>query len=100
MPDYEHDPNANYNEILVPTVETIRAAWILELLNFTKRPVMLIGEAGCSKTAITQNILRGLDPNIFVYHYHPTVSLETVVFVDFNDKCIPFTDSSDIEFFV
>lgn len=66
VPEYEHDPNINYNEILVPTVETTRASWLINHANKTRRPVMIIGEAGCSKTAIMQNNLRGLDPNIFV----------------------------------
>lgn len=63
---YEHNPNTRFNEILVPTVDSTRVTWLLNLMTIVKRPVILIGETGTSKTATMQNFLRTLDPNKYV----------------------------------
>jgi dynein heavy chain len=62
VPEYVHNPSLPYNEILVPTVDTVCNTWLLELMVKIKRPVVLVGETGTSKTATTQNFLRELDP--------------------------------------
>lgn len=64
--NYEHNPNTKFNEILVPTVDSTRVTWLLNLMTIVKRPVILIGETGTSKTATMQNFLRTLDPNKYV----------------------------------
>lgn len=61
VPEYVHDPGKRYNEILVPTVDTVRTTWLLHLMVKIRRPVVLVGETGTSKTATTQNFLRQLD---------------------------------------
>nr|XP_026696380.1 dynein heavy chain 10, axonemal isoform X1 [Ciona intestinalis]XP_026696381.1 dynein heavy chain 10, axonemal isoform X2 [Ciona intestinalis] len=61
VPKYEHDPELKYNQILVPTIDTTRTTWLLKLMVTIKRPVVLVGETGTSKTATIQNFLRGLD---------------------------------------
>ena len=61
VPKYVHAPEKKFNEILVPTVDTVRSTWLLELMVGIKRPVVLVGETGTSKTATTQNFLRTLD---------------------------------------
>ncbi|XP_067660223.1 dynein axonemal heavy chain 10-like [Haliotis asinina] len=61
VPKYIHNPEKKFNEILVPTVDTVRSTWLLELMVGIKRPVVLVGETGTSKTATTQNFLRTLD---------------------------------------
>ena len=66
VPKYTHDPEVKFNEILVPTVDTVRASWLLQLTVDIKRPVVLIGETGTSKTATVSNVLRGLDPETVV----------------------------------
>jgi len=67
VPDYVHNPNIKFNEILVPTVDSTRVTWLLNLMTDVKRPVILIGETGTSKTATMQNFLRTLDTNQFVH---------------------------------
>ncbi|XP_076453104.1 dynein axonemal heavy chain 10-like [Babylonia areolata] len=62
VPKYIHSPEAKFYEILVPTVDTVRATWLLQLMVGIKRPVVLIGETGTSKTATTSNFLRQMDP--------------------------------------
>ena len=61
VPDYVHNPEAKFYEILVPTVDTVRATWLLKLMVETRKPVVLIGETGTSKTATIANYLRTLD---------------------------------------
>lgn len=64
--EYNHNPSIKFNEILVPTVDSTRVTWLLNLMTTVKRPVILIGETGTSKTATMQNFLRTLDPNQYV----------------------------------
>ncbi len=45
----------------VPTIDTMRANWILEQMVKIKRPVLLVGESGTSKTATIHNFLKNLD---------------------------------------
>ena len=61
IPEYLHDPEKKFSEILVPTVDTVRTTWLLELMVSIKRPVVLVGETGTSKSATTANFLRSLD---------------------------------------
>ncbi|OWK54873.1 Dynein heavy chain 10, axonemal [Lonchura striata] len=61
VPEYIHDPEVKFLDILVPTVDTTRTAWLLGQMVKVKRPVVLVGESGTSKTATTQNFLNNLD---------------------------------------
>ncbi|XP_076854099.1 dynein axonemal heavy chain 10 [Brachyhypopomus gauderio] len=58
---YIHSPDRKFINILVPTVDTTRANWLLEQMVKVKRPVVLVGESGTSKTATTQNFLSSLN---------------------------------------
>ncbi|XP_058707745.1 dynein axonemal heavy chain 10 [Poecile atricapillus] len=64
VPEYTHDPEMKFLDILVPTVDTTRTAWLLEQMVKVKRPVVLVGESGTSKTATTQNFLKSLDKDV------------------------------------
>lgn len=66
VPEYEHKVGVKFHEILVPTVDTVRNTWLLELMVKIKRPVVFVGETGTSKTATIQNFLRRRDPNTSV----------------------------------
>lgn len=77
VPKYIHDPVKKYNEILVPTVDTVRTTWLLELMVGIKQPVVLVGETGTSKTATTANFLRTLDSET-----HVSVMLLNYLFED------------------
>lgn len=63
VPEYKHEPGLNFHEILVPTVDTVCNMCLLDMMVKVKRPVVLVGETGTSKTATTQNFLRQLDPD-------------------------------------
>ncbi|XP_012272400.1 dynein heavy chain 10, axonemal [Orussus abietinus] len=65
VPAYIHDREKNFSEILVPTIDTLRTTWFVTLMNDLKRPVLLVGETGTSKTAVIHDFLRGLNPEKF-----------------------------------
>ncbi|XP_042277329.1 dynein axonemal heavy chain 10 isoform X2 [Thunnus maccoyii] len=58
---YIHNPDMKFADILVPTVDTTRASWILEQMVKIKRSVLLVGESGTSKTATIHNFLKNLN---------------------------------------
>uniref|UniRef100_A0A8C5K168 Dynein, axonemal, heavy chain 10 n=1 Tax=Jaculus jaculus TaxID=51337 RepID=A0A8C5K168_JACJA len=61
VPEYVHDREKKFVDILVHTVDTTRITWILEQMVKIKHPVLLVGESGTSKTATTQNFLKNLN---------------------------------------
>ena len=61
VPEYTHDCTKQFTEILVPTIDTQRITWLLQLMLKISRPVVLVGETGTSKTATIANYLRSLD---------------------------------------
>ncbi|KAL1464921.1 hypothetical protein WDU94_004526, partial [Cyamophila willieti] len=62
---YEHNPEMEFGNILVHTVDTTRLTWILRLMNEVKRPCLVVGDPGSSKTATMMNFLRSLSPDTF-----------------------------------
>ena len=70
VPEYVHNHEYRFNEILVPTLDTIRSTWLVELMVKINRPVVLVGETGTSKSATVHNFLRGLDRDTYVSIYH------------------------------
>ena len=60
VPNYEHNRNLPFHEILVPTMDTIRHTWILKKTMGIRRPCLFVGEVGTSKTVTVQNYLRQL----------------------------------------
>ncbi|KAM9219274.1 dynein axonemal heavy chain 10 [Leptosomus discolor] len=64
VPEYIHKPRVKFIDILVPTVDTTRTTWLLEQMVKIKRPVVLVGESGTSKTATTQNFLNNLNKDL------------------------------------
>ncbi|XP_051175007.1 dynein axonemal heavy chain 10 [Leptopilina boulardi] len=65
VPKYIHDRKKHFSDILVPTVDTLRTTWFINLMNELKRPVLLVGETGTSKTAIILEFLRNLNKDKF-----------------------------------
>lgn len=48
-----------FQAVLVPTAETVRIRYFLDLLMKNKHPVMLVGSAGCGKTVLVNEKLQG-----------------------------------------
>ena len=66
VPLYIHGQSKHFSDILVPTIDTMRTTWFVNLMNELNRPVVLVGETGTSKTAIIQDFLRSLNQDKFV----------------------------------
>ena len=79
VPKYVHVPERKFNEILVPTVDTVRTTWLLSLMVRIKRPVVLVGETGTSKSATIGNFLRTLDQDSHVRYHTLILSLYLVL---------------------
>lgn len=63
VPAYIHNPERKFYEILVPTIDTCRSDWLLQLCYRIKRPILFVGESGTSKTATIYSFLRKLNPD-------------------------------------
>ncbi|KAL7022048.1 hypothetical protein ACKWTF_012111 [Chironomus riparius] len=66
VPEYIHNSHSHFNDILVPTVDTVRTEWTLNQMNKVKQPIILIGETGTSKTAIISNFLRNINTTNYI----------------------------------
>ncbi|CAH0405196.1 unnamed protein product [Chilo suppressalis] len=63
IPKFELDSDVPLQAVLVPTAETIRIRFFLDLLMKNKHPVMLVGGAGCGKTVLVNEKLQSLSEN-------------------------------------
>ncbi|KPJ04007.1 Dynein heavy chain 10, axonemal [Papilio xuthus] len=66
VPEYVHDREMKFPNILVPTVDTLRLTWLIKIMESVERPVLLVGETGTSKTAIISNYLHGLPADKYI----------------------------------
>ena len=57
MESYTFDPNMQYVNILVPTPDTTRYTFLLDLLSSCKRNVLIMGETGIGKSVIISKFL-------------------------------------------
>ncbi|KAI4497255.1 hypothetical protein M0802_007739 [Mischocyttarus mexicanus] len=83
VPSYIHDRLKNFSEILVPTEDTLRAIWFINLMNNLQRPTLLVGETGTSKTAIIHDFLRTINSDKYA----------SILILDFLNK-LPINFSS------
>ena len=54
--------DAKFATILVPTVDTVRSAWLLDTFSAAGKPVLFVGDSGTAKTVTINKYLGGLDP--------------------------------------
>lgn len=66
VPEYVHDRKKHFSDILVPTMDTLRTTWFVQIMNERERPALLVGETGTSKTAIILEFLRHLSSEKYV----------------------------------
>lgn len=64
---YEHDPELEFNEIIVNTEETTQVAFIMDKLMNRQKPVLLVGTAGTGKTSLVKSKLQTLNPEDVLY---------------------------------
>ena len=63
---YVHPEDGKFSKILVPTVDTKKFSYLLNLMVSNKFPVMFVGESGTAKSVIISNYLNSLDPENFM----------------------------------
>ena len=61
VPDFNYDPKLPFFQVMVPTVETIRQGYCLELLLSKQKPAFFTGVTGIGKSVIIQNVLDTLN---------------------------------------
>ena len=61
VPEYIHDSTVVFNEILVPTKDTVCLKWILSLFLKLETPILFSGESGTNKTATIKSFLKSLN---------------------------------------
>ena len=67
IPAYMHLREAAFASIVVPTMETTRLTYLLDLLMPLGAPVMFVGNAGCAKTTVLGDKLRSLPDHMISY---------------------------------
>ena len=61
LPPYQIANDAKYSDILVPTIDNIRNAFIIEMLLRMDRPVLCVGPTGTSKTlTVADKLMRSM----------------------------------------
>jgi dynein heavy chain, axonemal len=50
VPEYTPPANRKFNQILVPTSDTVRYSWLLNQIMVLKKPCMFVGDSGTAKT--------------------------------------------------
>jgi dynein heavy chain, axonemal len=85
VPEVSFDSlSQNMNSLTIPTTETVAVLSFMDRLVEAKKPVLLVGPAGCGKTAIVLGKLRTLDDS-FMYltinfnYYTDSPSLQRVM---------------------
>jgi len=58
---YEPPANKKFSSILVPTVDTVKYAWLVNQIVQLKKPVLFCGDSGSAKSVTMQSSFSGLD---------------------------------------
>lgn len=62
--EYILDPAMQYSDIIVPTIDTIRASYLIELLLTNNKQVLCVGPTGTGKTlTVTDKLLKTMPQN-------------------------------------
>ena len=61
VPIYAPPPSKKFSAILVPTVDTVRYAWLLSQIMSLKKPALFCGDSGTAKTVTVQSGFKSLD---------------------------------------
>ena len=60
-PDFKPAPDAEFNALVVPTADTVRYTFLVDLSVTNGHPVLLTGPTGTGKSAYVKSYLMGLD---------------------------------------
>ncbi|KAF0035263.1 hypothetical protein F2P81_013021 [Scophthalmus maximus] len=92
-------PETNYSDIIVPTVDTVRMSFLMDMLLTNKKPVLCIGPTGTGKTLTMSDKLLNNMPAEFITHFlvfsARTSANQTQDYIDSKlDKSFSLIDSS------
>lgn len=60
-PEFQVPDGARFNDIIVPTIDTVRTSWLLDLLILGRAHVLLVGNTGTGKSVgVSQKLLRDM----------------------------------------
>ncbi|XP_067287631.1 dynein axonemal heavy chain 1 isoform X1 [Pseudorasbora parva] len=62
-------PETSYSDIIVPTVDTVRMSFLIDMLLFNKKPVLCIGPTGTGKTLTISDKLLKKMPAEYITHF-------------------------------
>ncbi|NXJ94967.1 DYH17 protein, partial [Corythaixoides concolor] len=71
VPKFELDPEVPLQASVVHTAETVRLRYFVDLLMETRRPVMLVGNAGTGKSVLMRDKLKALSADEFLVQSVP-----------------------------
>ena len=57
VPEFECDKDAQFFDLLVPTIDTIKYSYVMELMLDIEKPVILTGESGVGKSVLVKGLL-------------------------------------------
>ncbi|OEH75761.1 axonemal 1-beta dynein heavy chain dynein heavy related protein [Cyclospora cayetanensis] len=66
IPNYSPKPGASFASIFVPTMDTVRAIWLLQGFASKALPTLFIGESGTAKSMMTKSWLSHLHSDEFM----------------------------------
>ena len=66
VPEYKMDPRTPFSKIIVPTTDTVRTKYIMDLIVTRSQHVLVVGPTGTGKTVTIQDKLMHELPEVFV----------------------------------
>ncbi len=63
IPEYQINPSLSYSEIIIPTIDSVRYTFLLELLLKRGKHVLCVGPTGTAKTVtVMEKLTKGMNP--------------------------------------
>ena len=83
IPSYSHIRELPISSVVVPTMDTTRLSFLIELLMLCQKPLMLVGAAGTAKSTIFRDRLRSLPDEFvsFTINFNSYTSAATLQFM-------------------
>ncbi|CAG9317056.1 unnamed protein product [Blepharisma stoltei] len=78
-PQFVYNPNVPFNEIFVPTVDTVKYEYLLKLNIISQKPMFLLGPTGVGKSVLVKNTINILQEKMSLHPIFLTFSAQTNV---------------------